>query len=78
MKRIQTLFFGSALLLIMILITPSTIAQEPPHPPSTGHGVTGNQLPGGASAPVDGGISILLALGALYAGKRTFHPKKEK
>ena len=39
----------------------------PPSPPSD-HGSGGNQGPAGA--PIDGGLGILLALGAVYGGKK--------
>ena len=45
-------------------------AQDPPHPPTQGHGNNGNQQPGG-SAPLDGGLTILLALGLSYGARKT-------
>ncbi|MBK7173177.1 MAG: hypothetical protein IPH84_08075 [Bacteroidales bacterium] len=77
MKRIHYIILASFLVMILILVVPPTMAQEPPHPPTTGHGVTGNQSPGG-TAPVGGGISILLALGAMYAGKKVFRSNSEE
>jgi hypothetical protein len=76
MKRIYSLFIGTVLLLTLILITPQSMAQEPPHPPSTGHGIKGDQ-PAGQCAPIGGGISILLVLAAMYSGKRVLSEKKE-
>jgi hypothetical protein len=46
---------------------------EPPNPPG-GHGGGGNQPPAGA--PLDGGLSILLALGAGYGGLKLYRNKK--
>jgi hypothetical protein len=63
--------------MIFLLVVPPSMAQEPPHPPTTGHGVNGNQSPGG-TAPVGSGISILLALGAMYAGKKVFRVNTEE
>jgi hypothetical protein len=40
-------------------------AQEPPHPPTSGHGIKGNQ-PAGGSAPIDGGLSVFLLMVAGY------------
>jgi hypothetical protein len=44
------------------------IAQEPPHPPhppQSGHGQQGNQSPGG-TAPIGGGLTIMVLLSAFY------------
>jgi len=69
-----------ALVLILLglffcLATPSLKAQEPPPPPG-GHGETGNQDPRGA--PIDGGLGILLGLGAAYGGWRWYKGFKDK
>jgi hypothetical protein len=76
MKRIQNIFLISSLLLILIAIIPPTMAQEPPHPPTIGHGAKGNQAPTGA--PVGSGTLILVSMGMMYAGKKIFHFKKEE
>jgi hypothetical protein len=34
--------------------------------------------PGGAPAPIDGGISLLIAAGAAYGGKRAYDASKKK
>ena len=44
-------------------------------PPPTDHGVTGDQVAGG-SAPIGGGLFILLGLGAAYAGKKLYDHRK--
>ncbi len=48
-------------------------AQTAPPPPSGGHGLTTNQA---GSAPIGGGLFILLGLGAAYAGKKLYDHKK--
>ena len=57
-----------------LLIGLSTIsdAQPGPPPPPEGHGSTGNQAPGGGTAPIGGGIAILVSLGAAYGSKKLF------
>ncbi len=70
MKNIHQLLLLAALSLVLILCVPVVNAQEPPHPPTTGHGVNGNQTPGNASAPIDGGLGILLAFGLAYGMKK--------
>jgi hypothetical protein len=52
-------------ILVIFLSTIKVNAQEPPHPPTIGHGQKGNQSPGG-TAPIDGGVSFLLLLAAGY------------
>ncbi len=43
-------------------------------PPPAEHGATGNQDPKGA--PIDGGLGILLALGAGYGGMKLYKNRK--
>ncbi len=65
------------LTLIFTLFTAIGFSQGPPPPPTgAGHGQTGNQ--NGGSAPIGGGLFILLGLGALYGGKKTYRLFKEK
>ena len=54
------------------------MAQGPPPPPGGGHGQTGNQAPAnGGSAPIGGGIAILLSLGAAWGGKKVYDESKK-
>ncbi|MBU2554768.1 MAG: hypothetical protein KKF98_09950 [Bacteroidetes bacterium] len=65
------------LLLITVLITGSQqLISQPPPPPPPGHGGDGNQNAG--NAPIDGGLGILLVLGAAYGGKRLYDRRKEQ
>jgi hypothetical protein len=53
-------------MLSIILFCPGDVQAQPPPPPPPGeHGLNGNQGPGG-SASLDGGILILLVMGAGY------------
>ena len=55
------------------------MAQGPPPPPGGGHGQTGNQAPAnGGSAPIGGGIAILLSLGAAWGGKKVYQAYKDR
>ncbi|MEI7981682.1 MAG: hypothetical protein WCI71_08495, partial [Bacteroidota bacterium] len=70
MKNIfKTLAFFT-LLVCAIFITKTTKAADPVPPPPGQHGQTGNQAPG---APIDGGLGILLAMGAVYGGKKLYN-----
>lgn len=52
-------------------------SDEPgPPPPPADHGMGGNQGPAGA--PIDGGLGILLGMGAAYGGKKYLQSKKVK
>jgi len=65
----------SLLLLILVLtgLFSSLRAQPvPPRKPPTGG------LPIGGNAPVDGGLSIMIALSAVYGTKKYFSNKKNK
>jgi len=63
-------------LLVCILLIAKPVKADPPQPPSTGHGQTGNGTPAGA--PIDGGLGILLAMGAAYGGKKLYKARKDK
>ncbi|NVO18470.1 MAG: hypothetical protein HXX13_02155 [Bacteroidetes bacterium] len=75
MKRTIYSLLVTAILFMFVSIAIPTQAQEPPHPPTTGHGATGNQNPSGASAPIDGGLSILVALGLAYSSRKSLKVK---
>jgi hypothetical protein len=51
-------------------------AQDPPPPPPPNGGQGGNQA--GGAAPLDGGLSILIALGAAYGGKKVYSAWKNQ
>ena len=63
-KRISTIIIFFCLL-ILPAVSNSLIAQ--PLPPTGHHGNTANQP---AGAPLDGGLSLFLLLGAAYGGKK--------
>ncbi|MBK9292805.1 MAG: hypothetical protein IPM52_14450 [Bacteroidetes bacterium] len=60
-----------ALAAIFSLAASTLIAQGPPPPPAGGHGQSTNQ-PAGGGAPIEGGIGILLALGAAYGARKVY------
>ncbi len=57
----------------MLLIASPAFADSPP--PPTGHGQTGNQVPGGG-ASVGGGFIILALLGLGYGAKKYYDFRK--
>jgi hypothetical protein len=66
--------------MLFFTISRYSMGQVPPPPPpppnggpNNGHGAGGNQ--GAPGAPVGGGLEILIALGALYAGKKVIQLK---
>jgi hypothetical protein len=63
--------------LCVILIWPAALMADPPDPPPppSGHGQNGDAPVG---APIDGGMGILLALGAAYGGVRLWKSRKLK
>jgi hypothetical protein len=69
MKRSKYILLTAVFVISLLSLTISVNAQEPPHPPTTGHGAKGNQSPPGA--PLDGGIGILLALGLAYSTRKS-------
>ncbi|MBN1198420.1 MAG: hypothetical protein JXA23_03640 [Bacteroidales bacterium] len=63
-------------LMFIFSVTTSTSQEPPPPPPPGSHGETGNQDPRGA--PIDGGLGILLALGAGYGGYKFYRMKRKE
>ena len=65
------------ILTIAIVLGGLGLFAQPTPPPSGangGHGQNGNQPGGGA--PIDGGFSILLAMGAIYGANKVYQMKK--
>jgi hypothetical protein len=77
LKRYIPILFSLMLFLMISIHSRGQVPPPPPPPPNggpnSGHGAGGNQ--GAPGAPVGGGIEILIALGALYAGKKIIHFK---
>jgi hypothetical protein len=72
MKKIMKLLKLTLTLCFFLGFNLLSMAQSgpPPPPPGGGHGQTTNQLPEGGTAPVGGGMALLLGLGAAWgAGK---------
>ncbi len=65
-KQFKTLMIA----LVFSLFAYNGFAQVPPPPPNGGHGQSGNQ--NGGSAPIGGGMFILLGLGAAYGGRKLY------
>jgi hypothetical protein len=51
-------------------------AQTAPPPPGD-HSLSSDESPGGGSAPIGGGLFILLGLGAAYGSKKLYEHRKE-
>ncbi len=80
-KSIKKLFIILFLIASPLVIN-NVLADDPPNPGGSpllgggGAGPVGGQ-PGGNS-PIDGGLSILIALGAAYGSKKVYQIKKAK
>ncbi|MES2567347.1 MAG: hypothetical protein V4565_10795 [Bacteroidota bacterium] len=57
-------------------LTVVVVALPPPPPPPGGGDVPGCWPP--PCVPIDGGISLLIAAGAIYGGRKLFSKQKEK
>lgn len=71
MKKIEKITKGMLLVTLFLGWGMVAMAQGPPPPPAGGHGGSTNQ-PGG-SAPIGGGLAILLSLGAAYGGRKVYN-----
>ena len=72
---IKSLAFLALIVGAIFIAKPSMAADPAPQPPQ-GHGSNGNHAPAGA--PIDGGLGILLALGAAYGGRKLFLFNRDK
>lgn len=66
---------------IMIFFSiPFVMTAQPPHPNDGNLPGAGNEAVGGVpcGAPIDGGLSILLAMGLAYGAKKVFQLRKEE
>jgi len=62
---------------LLLVSSASVVLADPPPPPDPGGSpVTGGGTPVGA--PIDGGLGILLAMGAAYGGRKFYQARKEK
>lgn len=63
----------------LILALPIIFKGQPPSPPhpNGGSGPDGDNTVVGGAAPVDGGLTFLLILGAAYGSRRVYRMKKE-
>lgn len=67
-------------LMVSPILISSVLADDPPPPmgPGSGTGGTGGPTgqPIGGGAPIDGGLSILLAMGAIYGANKVYQLRK--
>jgi hypothetical protein len=55
--------------ILLPLLSVNVFSQSPPYPPNF-HGSAYNPPPPAGGSPLDGGISMLLILGAAYGGRK--------
>ncbi len=72
MKKLFSIFAITALLCFSV----AALADGPPPPP--GNPSTGGGGGGPVGAPIDGGLGILLAMGATYGAKKLYSARKAK
>jgi len=82
MKNTLNTILKTFIIVLILSITYSLEAQSfPPTPPGGDDGntnTTDNSQGSGGSAPIGGGLFILLGLGAAYGGKKLYDVRKEK
>jgi hypothetical protein len=71
---IPKIMLTSVMMFLVLQLTPVSASNIPPNPPSSGHGSSGDQPPGGG-APLGDGVLILLLAAASYAGIK-YHSHK--
>ncbi|MCC6180926.1 MAG: hypothetical protein IT237_03730 [Bacteroidia bacterium] len=65
------------LIFLFIVCCTTIIFSMPPQPPGGGPGGHPDCWPP-PCVPIDGGISLLIAAGAIYGGKKLYDARKEK
>ncbi len=65
-KLLQNITIASLFLIVPLI----SLAQNPPHPNGGNIPTGGSNTPVGGGAPIDGGLSFLLVLGAAYGIKK--------
>ncbi len=80
MKKVFVLMMAISLFLIMPFMSMAQVGTNPPPPPGNGGtgGTHGDGNNHGGGAPIDGGIAMLLVLGASVAGRKVYQYKKGK
>ena len=80
-KSIKKLFIVLFLIASPLVIN-NVLADDPPNPGGSPIGVGGGAGPvggqTGGNSPIDGGLSILIALGAAYGSKKVYQIRKVK
>ena len=71
MKKVIIIGFLTTMLMVTLL---SSVKSQPPRPPSN-PGNVGN-IPIGGSAPIDGGLSILLVAAGLFGTNKYYKANK--
>ncbi|MCF8365619.1 MAG: hypothetical protein K9H16_07555 [Bacteroidales bacterium] len=71
----KTIFY-SFILVVLMTFTSTTFSQTPPPPNGGETPGQGGNTPVGGGAPISGGISILLAMGAVYGAKKVYNHLK--
>jgi len=72
-KLIKTLVLVISFSFLPVLL----MSQNPPHP-NGGSGPGSGNTPVGGGAPLDGGLIIMMAIGSVYAVKKTVAFRKAK
>jgi len=70
-KALKLLLIAGTFVVLPLVMT----AQVPPHPNGGGGPGSGN-IPVGGGAPIDGGLTIMLLMGAAYGSKKIYQMKK--
>jgi len=70
-------FIYTSLIAVFVSLSMAVLADPgpPPPPPDPGGGGGGG---GPVGAPIDGGLGILLAMGAAYGGKKLYKARQDK
>ncbi|MEI6884874.1 MAG: hypothetical protein WCO02_10325 [Bacteroidota bacterium] len=66
------------MVVLLLLSSASVILADPPPPPDPGGNPTGGGGGTPVGAPIDGGLGILLAMGAIYGGRKLYIARKDK
>ncbi|MCF8304688.1 MAG: hypothetical protein K9I94_15540 [Bacteroidales bacterium] len=69
-------YIAIAFITLMLTFSSANVMADGPAPPPPDHGTTGNTS--GTTAPIGGGLFILMGLGAAYGAKKLYDARKKK
>ena len=72
MNKILKLLIITAIVIVPLLTATASVPPPPPPPPGGG----GDPIPIGGTAPIEGGVVILVSMAAAYGAKKIYDARR--